>query len=75
VAQLVRHCPDCCQDRPFEQLHDRACPDGAGGECPEWMCAVCGAALLISVAIPVVASTALGRPAAGREVTRRARVA
>lgn len=75
MAQLVRHCPDCCRDRPFEQLHDRACPDTPDGECPEWMCAACGAALLIRV--PVLAGAALAGawPAAGHEVTRRARVA
>ncbi len=49
MAQLVRHCPDCGSDRPFEQYHqeDLGCPDSPDGECPEWSCTACGAALFI----------------------------
>jgi hypothetical protein len=49
MAQVIRHCPDCGWDRPFEQHHAAAgnCPDAPGGDCPEWSCTGCGAALLI----------------------------
>ena len=49
MTQVTRHCPDCDQDRPFEQHHDLPgqCPDTPDGECPEWSCTACGAALLI----------------------------
>jgi hypothetical protein len=49
IAQMVRYCPDCRSDEPFEQYHAAAggCPDSPDGECPEWSCTACGAALLI----------------------------
>jgi hypothetical protein len=49
MAQIVRHCQDCDWDRPFEQVHDQPgeCPDTPDGDCPEWSCTACGAALLI----------------------------
>jgi hypothetical protein len=49
MTQLTRHCPDCDWDHPFEQHHDQPgqCPDSPDGECPEWSCTACGAALLI----------------------------
>jgi hypothetical protein len=49
LAQLVRHCPDCGSDQPFEQFHaeDPGCPDSPGGRCPEWSCTACGAAWFI----------------------------
>jgi len=51
MAQIVRHCADCDADRPFEQPHDEpgGCPDTPDGECAEWSCMACGAALLIGV--------------------------
>ena len=51
MTQFVRHCRDCDWDRPFEQHHDQpgGCPDSPDGECPEWSCTACGAALLIGV--------------------------
>jgi hypothetical protein len=51
MAQVVRHCSDCGGNRPFEQQHDRPgeCPDLPDGECAEWSCTACGAALLIGV--------------------------
>jgi hypothetical protein len=51
VTQLVRYCRDCGGIRPFEQPHDLRgqCPDVPDGECPEWSCTACGAALLINV--------------------------
>jgi hypothetical protein len=49
MVEMIRHCPDCGQDRPFEQCHpqDGSCPDGVDGCCPEWLCADCGVGLLI----------------------------
>ena len=51
-------CPDCGDVREFVQP---PCADGHaedGGECPEWVCADCGAAVLagpapVGVAVPV----------------------
>jgi hypothetical protein len=45
---MIRHCPDCGQDRPFEQPHPFTgeCPDAPDDVCPEWLCADCGAAVL-----------------------------
>jgi hypothetical protein len=51
MAQIIRHCPDCGWDRPFEQHHDQpgACPDSLDGDCTEWSCTACGTGLLIGV--------------------------
>ena len=51
-ARMVRHCPDCGSDRLFEQHHQEASgrPDSPDGQCPEWSCTACGAALLIDFA-------------------------
>jgi hypothetical protein len=51
MAQIIRHCPDCGWDRPFEQHHDQpgACPDALDGDCAEWSCTACGTGLLIGV--------------------------
>jgi uncharacterized protein (DUF983 family) len=53
LEQLVRQCPSCGSGRLFEQHHQEAsgCPDSADGQCPEWSCTACGAALLIDVAL------------------------
>jgi hypothetical protein len=55
MTQIVRHCEDCDWDRPFDQLHDQPdqCPDAPDGECPEWYCTTCGAAVLIGVVLPM----------------------
>jgi hypothetical protein len=45
-----RFCADCGDERPFEQFH-ADCPD-VPGECPEWGCTVCGAALIIGLPVP-----------------------
>lgn len=55
------NCPGCGGDEPFEQIHPGACPDTDGGDCPEWMCALCGAAVIMGTvpsarAEPVAAS-------------------
>jgi hypothetical protein len=48
MIQMIRHCPDCGRDRLFEPCHAAPdCPDAGDGDCPEWSCTDCGAALLI----------------------------
>ena len=42
----VGNCPGCGGDEPFEQIHVDGCPD-TGGECPEWACTACGAAVIM----------------------------
>jgi hypothetical protein len=48
MSQEFRQCPECGGERLFEQYHELpgTCPDSPHGECPEWSCSVCGAALL-----------------------------
>lgn len=46
-----RFCADCGDERLFEQLHPADCPD-APGDCPEWGCVACGAALIIGLPVP-----------------------
>jgi hypothetical protein len=59
MIEMIRHCPDCGSDQPFEQYHPQPahCPDSADGYCPEWSCMACGAALLIGF-LPYVCETA-----------------
>ena len=54
------HCPTCEDERDFVQP---PCVDGHtgnGGECPEWICADCGAAVVTGDAavLPVLARPA-----------------
>lgn len=65
--EVVRHCADCGSDQPFEQHHQvpESCPDSGDGNCPEWSCTVCGAALLIGF-IPFAVETAGYPEARGR---------
>ena len=49
MVQIIRYCGDCGGEHPFEQPHDLPCPDSPDGECAEWLCTACGAALLIGV--------------------------
>ena len=42
----IGNCPGCGEDEPFEQIHAGDCPD-TGGECPEWACTACGAAVIM----------------------------
>lgn len=41
----VLFCPVCSDERPFVQPE---CADGHGADCPEWACAECGHAVLVS---------------------------
>ena len=49
MIETIRHCPDCGQDRIFEQPHSLGggCLDSADGYCPEWLCVDCSTGLLI----------------------------
>jgi hypothetical protein len=54
LSESYLDCPECGDVRLFEQPHPGVCPDTADGECPEWACTCCGAAL-ITVAPAVTA--------------------
>ena len=52
MSQPIGNCPGCGSDQPFEQIHvgqfpDTGCPDADGGDCPEWACTACGAAVIM----------------------------
>jgi len=49
MGQMTRHCRECGRDQLFDQPHDGqgCCPDVPGGDCQEWACTGCGAALLV----------------------------
>jgi hypothetical protein len=70
MTHVVRHCPGCGGERAFEQPHGEpgGCPDAPGGDCPEWACTACGAALFIGV--PAIAPGPARRavPAPARRV-------
>jgi hypothetical protein len=38
-------CPECCDERQFEQP---LCEDDHGHDCPEWLCVDCGYALMMA---------------------------
>lgn len=67
MSPRFRSCPDCGDERQFEQFHGDpgTCPDSLDGECPEWGCTECGTAVL-SGPVPGLA----GRPAL-RDVSAR----
>ena len=48
MGEMFRHCGECGGQRLFEQHHGLPgeCPDVPDGDCPEWACTGCGAALL-----------------------------
>jgi Protein of unknown function (DUF3000) len=49
MSQPLGNCPGCGGDEPFEQVHPGECPDAGGGECPEWACTGCGAAVIMGI--------------------------
>lgn len=54
----TEHCDLCGETRVFVPVYpDGDCPDGHA-ECPEWACADCGGAVLISFDAPTAAHTA-----------------
>jgi len=78
MTQIVRYCRDCGEERPFEQHHAGLgiCPDSPDGECPEWACATCGAAILIGVIpLPVAVSAAVAVSAVSADAEPHRRVA
>jgi hypothetical protein len=45
VARMLSlPCPECCDERLFEQPF---CEDDHGQDCPEWLCVDCGYALMM----------------------------
>jgi hypothetical protein len=68
MSQPLGGCPECGGDQPFEQVHAVAgmCPDVPGGDCPEWACQACGAAVIMGT-LPVPASPVLARLAQARQ--------
>jgi hypothetical protein len=42
---LLLRCPECRDDRTFEQP---LCDDGHGVDCPEWLCVECGYGMLLA---------------------------
>jgi hypothetical protein len=60
LSLMARNCPDCGPDRLFEQHHPEpgGCPDSPDGQCPEWSCTACGAALLADFLLPAGPSRA-----------------
>jgi hypothetical protein len=67
MSQPLGNCPGCGGDEPFEQIHAGECPD-VGGECPEWACVACGAAVIMGTTQVTAASAA----AAARQPARAA---
>lgn len=51
MTEETWHCSGCGRDRLFEQHHDAGnCPDSPDvGDCLEWACTECGAALLVGL--------------------------
>ena len=45
----VRWCTDCEDERPFEVP---PCEDGHDADCLDLMCAHCGAAVVVGIALP-----------------------
>ena len=45
TSGALRWCAICGAEQPFEQPE---CADGHGADCPEWVCAACGDALLVA---------------------------
>jgi hypothetical protein len=42
---MLLPCPECCDERPFDQP---LCQDGHDLDCPEWFCLDCGGAVLLA---------------------------
>jgi hypothetical protein len=51
VATLKLHCDVCAGVRVFEQP---TCGERHGGECPDWACTSCGAAIFLAPAVILV---------------------
>jgi hypothetical protein len=65
MSEPLGKCPGCGSDEPFEQIHAVNCPDVPDGECPEWACVACGAAVIMGItsfASDLGATAAAGQP-------------
>ena len=79
MTQPLGNCPGCGGDEPFDQVHpgqhaDDPRPD-ADGECPEWVCAGCGAGVFMGAGVPVgsaIMGTGAGTPVLARQSVRAA---
>ena len=62
MNEMIRHCPDCGGERPFEQHHagPRGCPDSPDAYCHEWSCTACGTGLLIGFILSRLQGEAFG---------------
>ena len=51
MGVMTRYCRECGQDQLFDQPHEGqgCCLDVPDGDCLEWACTACGAALLIGI--------------------------
>jgi hypothetical protein len=72
MTQPLGNCPCCAGDEPFEQVHrglgaDDQCPD-VDGECPEWMCTACGAAVIMGTIPGSPASTGRAKVSSGQSI-------
>jgi hypothetical protein len=48
MGLMTHPCRECGEDRLFDQPHDAGqCFDEGQGDCPEWACTGCGAALIM----------------------------
>jgi hypothetical protein len=56
LVTALMHCTSCDGERAFEQPD---CVDGHGGDCPDWVCAECGAGVVTAV----IATTSRESPA------------
>lgn len=63
MSELYRDCPECGEDKLFEQPHWADCPDAPDGECPEWACTACGTALITGFPVPAIAQPSRRRAA------------
>jgi hypothetical protein len=68
MSQPQGKCPGCGGDEPFEQIHAVAgeCPDVPDGQCPEWACTSCGAAVIMG-ALPGAARAQAGSGGQGQD--------
>jgi hypothetical protein len=48
AGMIELYCSECADFEVFEQP---PCVDGHGADCPEWLCVICGTAVLIDVPV------------------------